>query len=373
MNEQRLDRAAALIELGRFEAARAELAPVLAAEPDNSEAHAQLAYAWLRSGESATAADSARTALRLHPDNLFAWKLLALSEHGLFGELYDTDRTAALAHEDEAARAGYRCVELDPWSAECHRILAAALLRRDREAAQTAIDTAIELEPDDAVLHVARARVLWHGAKRATKRVEAGRSALEEALRLDPENVEALFLIGAYALQRRRWADAEQWLRRAAELDPSCGADVRELLARIPARASSQRACTPIDATPAVPSSAPVPRPIGEYPPMPPPPPDAWREQYLGAPSSGRGGRAGIWVAIWVVVLLVCAAIADTDSPSTGRTSRTPPSPRHIPTDFQFPRTVSPLPADLLPTKYLWPSRYSRPPLAPTWPAPAGN
>ncbi|MFI6225569.1 tetratricopeptide repeat protein [Nocardia salmonicida] len=199
MSEQQLDRAAALIDLGRFEAARAELAPVLATEPDNSDAHAQLAYSWLRSGVNAAATDAARAALRSHPGNVFAWRILALGEYGLLGERVDADPTAATAHADEAVRAARRCVELDPWSADSYRILATTLQHRDRDAALAAIDSAIEIAPENAVFHVVRGRVLWQDARTIGKRAAAGRAAIEHALRLDPDNVEAIYLLGNHA------------------------------------------------------------------------------------------------------------------------------------------------------------------------------
>ncbi|MEV6219480.1 tetratricopeptide repeat protein [Nocardia sp. NPDC051833] len=371
MSDHHLDRAAALIDLGRFEAARAELAPLLAAEPDNGDAHAQLAYSWLRSGDTATAAESARTALRLDPENVFAWKLLALSEHGLLGELYESDRPAALAHEDAATRAASRCVELDPWSAECHRILATVVVHRDRKAAMAAIDTAVELEPANAVLHVVRGRVLWQGAKVASQRAAAGRAALAEALRLDPDNVEALFLLGSHAVQRRRWAEAETWLRRAAELDPSYAPEVRELLARIPDPAADRASSPERESSTSPPAPALA---AAAYPPMPPDP--AWRQEYLGA--RGSGGGAGGWAVIGVVVLLVIlAALGATtenpDSPSTGPASRTLPSYYRPPSYIPLPRTFPQFPADRLPTGYPWPTTRPRVTLPPNWVPPTGN
>ncbi|MFE6923897.1 tetratricopeptide repeat protein [Nocardia sp. NPDC057663] len=367
MSEQQLDRAAALIDLGRFEAARAELAPVLAAEPDNSDAHAQLSYSWLRSGANATAAESARTALRLHPENVFAWKLLGLSEHGLHGELVESDPTAALDHEEAAVHAASRCVELDPWSAECHRILATVVAHRDRNAALAAIDTAVELEPENSVLHMVRGRVLWLGAKVISKRAAAGRAAIEEALRLDPDNVEALFLLGNHAVQRRRWAEAEPWLRRAAELDPSYGPDVRELLAQIPEPSSATSGSSTAPPPAEVAKESPPVRPVRR-------PEPAWRQEYLGTPSSGGGvgGRVIIGLTVFLVCLIVRGVMnAGTDSPSTGPTSRTLPSYyRPPPTYLPPPRTF---PVDRLPTGYPWPTPRPRVTLPPNWSPQTGN
>ncbi|WP_446221606.1 tetratricopeptide repeat protein [Nocardia sp. IBHARD005] len=341
MSEQRLDRAATLIDLCRLDAARAELAPVLAAEPDNSDAHAQLAYSWLKSGANATATDAARAALRSHPENVFAWRILALSEYGLRGEHVDSDPTAATAHEDEAVRAARRCVELDSWSADSYRILATTLQHRDRDAALTAIDTAVEIDPENAVFHVVRGRVLWHGARTIGKRAAAGRAAVEEALRWDPENVEALYLLGNHAFQRRRWAEAEQWLRRAAELDPAYGPDVRALLAAIPSQNP-----TPVPATAPAPYRA----------------------------SSGGGGVKRKHL-VGVVLLLVMLAwhglltVAEgPDSPSTGSTSRTTPYPgsyyrlppsylQQLPTLPSVPR----FPSDRWPTGWPTPRPYLTP------------
>ncbi|MGW5923396.1 tetratricopeptide repeat protein [Nocardia fluminea] len=351
MSEQQLDRAAALIDLGRFEAARAELAPVLAAEPDNSDAHAQLAYSWLRSGVNAAATDAARAALRSHPGNVFAWRILALSEYGLLGERVDADPTAATAHADEAVRAARRCVELDPWSADSYRILATTLQHRDREAALAAIDTAIEISPENAVFHVVRGRVLWQDARTIGKRAAAGRAAIERALCLDPENVEAIYLLGNHAFQRRRWAEAERWLRRAAELDPAYGPDVRALLAEIPDE----------NPTP-VPASATAPRPYR-------------------ARSDGGGVKRKhvVWAALALVTLVwhgVLAVAGGSDSPSTGSTSRTTTYPRTYyrlpPSYLQPPPSLPKFPSDRWPTGKLWPTPRPYPTTAPLYPPQGG-
>lgn len=371
MYERHLDRAAALIDLGRFEAARAELAPVLAAEPDNPDAHAQLAYAWLRSGDHAATVDAARTALRLDPAHVFGWKLLAMGEHGLFGAHYDSDRAAALAHGAAAMRAAERSVELDPWQTECHRTLATVTAFHDREAALAAIDTALELEPEDATLHVIRGQVLWQHTRVRSKRAAAGRAAIEEALRLDPDNVEALFLLGNHAVQRRRWAEAESWLRRAAELDPAYGRDVRELLARIPDPASGSVSAPP-------PERAPAPRPDVRALPVQEPMPATWRAEYLGHSTGTRTGSGGRVLAGIVAALILAVSIALSPDRSASPTTRTPPSrlPGYFGPSMTYVRPSPPpqFPTHLLPPGQRWPTVFTPPNWTPpNWTPPPGG
>ncbi|MGW4632624.1 tetratricopeptide repeat protein, partial [Nocardia sp. NPDC004415] len=229
--EDQLARAAVLIDLGRYDAAADALAPLLATDPDNSDAHAYLAYARVRAGEDTAAAGSARTALRLRPDNVFAWKLLVLAEL----ELWRADEPARTAHLDAARDAAERCVELEPWSPECHRLHALVLAPRDDVAALAAIDTALELDPDDpGLLHVVRGRVLWQEAGALSPWGLAARDSFVEALRLDPAHVEALYLLACHDMASERWESAEQRVRRAAELQPALGPVARDLLGRIP-------------------------------------------------------------------------------------------------------------------------------------------
>ncbi|WP_181700926.1 hypothetical protein [Nocardia sp. GTS18] len=318
MSEPRLDRAVVLVELDRLEAARAELAALLAVEPDNADAHAHVAHTWLRSADFATASAAARTALRHDPEHLFAWVLLALSEHGLFDRLTDTDRVAALAHQDEAVRAAYTCVDLNPWSAECHRVLAVVLAPRDREAALAAVDVGIELDPQEPLLYITRARVLWHGAEADAQRAVAFRAALEQALRLEPDNAEAMYLLGADAARSGRRADAERWLLRAAELEPAHGPAARELLRQVPDPSGSLR-------DPAV------------------------RREYLGGPSAGGARRSStgviaVLVFLFVVGLARAVSGVDTDDASTRPTTTLRP-----PLTYYKPQ---PLPTSLLYTSY---------------------
>ncbi|MFC9665247.1 hypothetical protein ACFVJ5_33900 [Nocardia sp. NPDC127606] len=112
-----LRKAEILFELGRHAAARDLLGPLVAAEPDYGMAWAFLGYAWSQDGEPTRALEAARTALRVEPDNLFAWKIIVLAENQL-RERADTEQAAA-ARSDRALRAADRCVELDPMSADC--------------------------------------------------------------------------------------------------------------------------------------------------------------------------------------------------------------------------------------------------------------
>ncbi len=268
----------------------------MGAEPDDSTAHAYVSYALLRADRADEAGASARTALRLQPDNLFAWKLIVLSEQALWRACDPGFADIRLEHHEAALAAADRCVELDPWSPECHRLRAQALTHYDRAAALGAIDTALELDPTDPDLHVVRGRALCADTDALSPRGDAARAAFTEALRLDPMHAEALYYLGCHEAARAHWEPARARLRRCAELEPAFGPAVREMLARI---ASSSDAAT-------------ADRPD-------------WRAEYLDPPRSHRG----VWgVAAFVAVLILIAAGAlskpqATDAPSDRRYTRT--------------------------------------------------
>ncbi|MFD4428003.1 tetratricopeptide repeat protein [Nocardia sp. NPDC058497] len=385
MSEEQLDKVKILIDLGRYEAARTMLAPMLAAEPDSSQAHAHLAYSWLRPGRYAEAVESVRTALRLDPVNLFPWKLLAIGEHGLMRACIAVGADGA-EHDDAALAAARRCVELDPWSAECHRLLATTLMHRDRGESLAAIDDAIELAPQDALLHLVRGRVLWHNSGAWSKRGVAARAAFVEALRLDPDNTEALYLLARHDLEKEHWGAARERLVRVAQLDPAYAPEVRELLAQIAGSADEaddappQTLSSPQEAETA-PESAEPPEPERPAPvrpaavrPAPARSAPEWREEYLGKSRSGRGG--GGRLAVGLVVFLVVAVArgvmtAGSDAPSSVPASRTLPSHYRLPSEYiQPPRIPSQFPVDRLPTGNLWPTPRPRLTLPPNWPPP---
>ncbi|MEV6063949.1 tetratricopeptide repeat protein [Nocardia asteroides] len=233
MTESVHKRARILCDLGRNSAARELLGPALASEPDNARLHAMLGYAWLRDKKPLPAREATRIALRHDPTDVFALWVLATCENELAYLARDPHLRAH--HTGAAIATAIRTVELGRDQADSHRLLAQVCRKRDRGLALRAITTALELDPDDASNHIEYARVVWTGlsdvSSRAGGAAAAGRRALETALRLEPDNSEALLLLGSADATANEWETAEPRIRRATELNPDYAPEARKTLA----------------------------------------------------------------------------------------------------------------------------------------------
>jgi Tfp pilus assembly protein PilF len=199
--QRRLDHILFLHDVRRYGDAEAALRASLAEHPGWYWPHLQLAHTLLKVDRAAEADASGPAAVGLAPENLECIRAAAETAY-LVG-----DRTAAV----ELAR---RAVRLDPANANAHCALARAHIN-DAKApspeALSAIDEAIRLEPGSASLHNQRGFILV-----LLERVPEGRSAYEQALRLDPENWWALNNL-ARALLKPHPVRAARLLTSAAE------------------------------------------------------------------------------------------------------------------------------------------------------------
>lgn len=164
------DRAEALLDAGRAEDAAQLAAQGLAVEPEDEELLEILARARLDGDPAAALAAATR--------------LAAVAPENPNGSLVAAYAQLRLGKRRAAERLAEQAVELAPWEAGAHAALAQARAgrRRSYRSAQAAAQHAVELAPDHAVGYVA-----------------AG-------------NVE---------LGRAKWAAAEEWYRRALEVDPA--------------------------------------------------------------------------------------------------------------------------------------------------------
>lgn len=107
-----------------------------------------------------------------------------------------------LERYDEAIASLDRTLALAPDTAKAHldRALALHALERNAEAL-TAIERAIALVPNAAKLHVDRSTVLYH-----VGRLDEALAAVERAAALEPQNEDALFSRGFFALLRGDFA-----------------------------------------------------------------------------------------------------------------------------------------------------------------------
>ncbi|MFF3568014.1 tetratricopeptide repeat protein [Nocardia jiangxiensis] len=219
-----LERAKVLIELRRLSEAREQLAAVLAAEPDNAEAATYLAQAAYLDQRYREAADQSAAALRIQPRNQFAMRIHALA-------LLNTGD----AGRWQAQQVARQVVALGPEFAENHRILAIVLRECGHlPEALAAIDRAVELDPDEADIHVARGSILrrmGHCGNRFRQGPAA--EAYHAALRLEPESAYAVHDLAIVELNGRRLRSALRGVLNAATMDPGLGNLVRTNIATV--------------------------------------------------------------------------------------------------------------------------------------------
>jgi TolB-like protein/Flp pilus assembly protein TadD len=141
--------------------------------------------------------------------------------------IYRRDQWAA---QRELAMA----VELDPRYAEARAEYAISLVLGFPEdvqlqKAETAIDLALDVAPDLPRAHAARG--LFLQSKRAPD-LPASEAALREALRGDPNMVDAMNWLGVALGRQGRDEEADEWMDRAYQIDPFNSAIVSNLALR---------------------------------------------------------------------------------------------------------------------------------------------
>jgi tetratricopeptide (TPR) repeat protein len=201
--EGAIERAVALLDLGRPQAALEHLRRAVAEQPETAEIHSLIALATLQLGDAPGALKSAETSAGLGPEEEWPHRLraIALIQLGRDGEA----RVAAL----EAAR-------LAPEEAMTHIVLASALQAAGDEAgAEAAARHAVELDPHDADTHSTLGDVLF-----AQDRPADAIPAFEAALALDPEDANTLNNLAVARLRRHDRGGTGEQFEAAARLNP---------------------------------------------------------------------------------------------------------------------------------------------------------
>jgi tetratricopeptide (TPR) repeat protein len=214
-SDAELQRAEALLDLGRAEDARRHLARVVASDPENAAALGLLARALVLTGRPADALVAANRAAAADPESSS-------------GHLFAAVALVDLEQYDEAARAAREAVRLSPEHAWCHILLTYALSgcaenmrpsRRRRTAvaeARAAGHEAVRLAPESADAHAALGYVAFVAGPR-----RAAVASLRRALELDPTHAVASNNLGALRLNSYRLFGAGQTLGAALRSDPS--------------------------------------------------------------------------------------------------------------------------------------------------------
>lgn len=117
---------------------------------------------------------------------------------------------------DEAVALAQQWVEQSPGQVQPLSWLATALRQQGQvEAALAALDQALGLQPDDAVLHLQRATLLLTG-----RQFEQAHAALERTTELDPNQLDSYLIQAHLALAQRDFERAQSLSKVAARLAP---------------------------------------------------------------------------------------------------------------------------------------------------------
>jgi tetratricopeptide (TPR) repeat protein len=198
-----IERALALLELGRPAEALDHLRGAVAEEPEMPEAHSLIALARLQLGDPQGALEAAGTAVASGPEEEWGHRLRAIA-------------LIELGRRREAREAALEAARLAPSEATSYIVLAGALQADGDEAgAEQAARHAIELDPENADAHSTLGEVLLEHDRPA----EAVR-AYEASLALDPENADALNNLAVARLRAADRAGTETQFETAAMLDP---------------------------------------------------------------------------------------------------------------------------------------------------------
>jgi Flp pilus assembly protein TadD len=197
----RAARAERLLDLGRAAEARAQIAGVLATEPDNAMAQ-RLFVRCLLHLDDPLALDAAKRAVVLAPANDQSHRLASLA-HSKAG-LDDL----AVMHAREAVR-------LAPHEWRAHHVLTRALTGPNPEAAYEAGLAGIRLAPHEPAMHL----VLGLAALRAGRNSQA-QDAFRTVLTLDPDNATARNNLAVVDLRAGRFGAAMDGFGSALATDP---------------------------------------------------------------------------------------------------------------------------------------------------------
>jgi tetratricopeptide (TPR) repeat protein len=235
------DLALALLETGRLDPARAEVARLLAMQ-DNGELHNLLGNIEERAGRLAEAAGQYEIAAHKDPTeaHLFDWGNNLIQLNAL--DAADQVFTAALARHpqsarlhvgqgiaqyargqyDDAVKSFCRAADLDPSDPRPYQFLGEmyGVVPLGSDVAER-FGRFVKAQPRNALAHFHYAMILWRGQPESSPadlaRVEA---LLKRAVTLDPKLAKALFELGVLLSDEERYPEAIDVLRRSVALQP---------------------------------------------------------------------------------------------------------------------------------------------------------
>lgn len=191
---------------GRYDDAIAELKTIIEKEPMHLNAHTQLGLLYIRTGKYDEASEEVKKIMEINA-RVPIIKYIKGFLHLQKGELAEaiTDLRNAT-------------VKI-PRSWEPHYYLALALKESNRiEEAKTELNTVIGLVPGFALARVTLAELLaedgWY---------DEVIKQCETALKSEPENINAMQLLGVAYTEQRRYYDAQQEFNKILEIEPTIG------------------------------------------------------------------------------------------------------------------------------------------------------
>lgn len=200
-----LERAEALLDLGRVDEALDLARRTALADPSSARAEVIVAACHLRREESERAVHHAARAAALAPEWAEPHRVRCLA-------------LLAMGHRREAEAAAVRTVQLVPFSPSAHTVHAIALTEQERRSdeAWAAMERALELAPDDPSVRINASYVAARIGRWAVAEEHA-----QAALALHPDDPTALQNLGVALAKRGRPGAALGYLAASARAEPS--------------------------------------------------------------------------------------------------------------------------------------------------------
>src|SRR5262245_42168921 len=197
------ERAWLLFQQSRYDLAEAELAQVLAADPDDAAAHALRALCLNHRNKHVEATEAAERAIALAPG-------MALAHYALAMALLSRERLA------DAEKAAAMAIECEPENANHFSLLSLIRFnRRDWTGALEAADQGLQIDAEHSGCINARAMALGKLGRR-----EEASEAIKGALARDPEDAFSHANEGWTALHASNPRKALEHFREALRLNP---------------------------------------------------------------------------------------------------------------------------------------------------------
>jgi len=202
--DAQVERARALLELGRPDQADSAIGLILAADPTDRDGLALLVQRNFDDGREREAEDAAKRLVAAYPDDVYGLTALAASWH-------EQDR------DDEAEPLLRRAIEVDP-DEPASLVTLGLVLAGDPERLPEALDLAdqvIRMAPDLLAGYRARAQFL----ARQERWAESEKATLE-ALAVEPTDAELLLLLGLDRAMLGAYEQSNEDVATALRLDP---------------------------------------------------------------------------------------------------------------------------------------------------------